>query len=137
MHRQKLPSNKLTCWVISGKHHLQLLGYVGLVCFPARFGQVLRIYTFPIGLGTGVEEWDATRQGGLTATCTHSRSILTLLKPKLSKIHLNDESGRNIELKCKDGPAVKMHVVGRTQAEEIDWMMIDSIDASKRPMEWG
>ncbi len=90
-----------------------------------------------LGLGTGVEEWDATRQGGLTATCTHPRSILTLLKPKLSKIHLNDESGRNIELKCKDGPAVKMHVVGRTQAEDIDWMMIDSIDASKRPMEWG
>jgi hypothetical protein len=90
-----------------------------------------------LGLGTGVDEWDSTRQGALIATTQHPRSILTLFQSKLSKIHLADESGRNIEIKCKDGPAVKMHVVGRPQAEEIDWMMIDSIHASKRPGDWG
>ena len=55
----------------------------------------------------------------------------------MSKVRLSDDSGRNIELKCKDGPKAKMHVVGKTSAEEVDWMMVDSIHASRRPKEWG
>jgi hypothetical protein len=90
-----------------------------------------------LGLGTGVEEWDGTRQGDLRVSVEHPRGILTLFRPSMSKVRLSDDSGRNIELKCKDGPNAKMHVVGKATAEEVDWMMIDSIHASRRPMEWG
>ena len=90
-----------------------------------------------LGLGTGVEEWDGTRQGDLRVHVDHPRGILTLFRPSMSKVRLSDDSGRNIELKCKNGPKAKMHVVGKTTAEEVDWMMIDSIHASRRPKEWG
>ena len=30
-----------------------------------------------------------------------------------------------------------MHVVGRTNSEDVDWMQIDGILASKKPAEWG
>tara|TARA_Y100000766_G_scaffold72414_1_gene60883 strand:- start:6107 stop:7024 length:918 start_codon:yes stop_codon:yes gene_type:complete len=90
-----------------------------------------------LGLGSGVEEWDDTRMGDLRASVDHPRSMLTLFRASSSKIHLVDDSGRNIELKCKDGPKAKMHVVGKTTAEEVDWMMIDSIHASRKPKEWG
>jgi len=54
-----------------------------------------------------------------------------------SQITLSDSGGRNIEIKCKDGPMLRMHVVGQTNSEDVDWMQIDGILASKKPAEWG
>jgi len=62
---------------------------------------------------------------------------LSIFKDMPSKITLSDSGGRNIEIKCKDGPVLRMHVVGQTNSEDVDWMQIDGILASKKPAEWG
>ncbi|MEC7167797.1 MAG: hypothetical protein VXW14_02280, partial [Candidatus Thermoplasmatota archaeon] len=90
-----------------------------------------------IGLGSGVEEWDVHREGELKATVNHPRGFFSIFKDTPSQITLNDSSGRYIDIKCKEGPMLKMHVVGRTNSEEVDWMQIDGIHASKKPQEWG
>ena len=90
-----------------------------------------------LGLGSGVEEWDVNRNGELTVTSKHPRSILSIFKETTSHIELHDSGGRHIEIKCKEGPKLKMHVVGRTNSEEVDWMHVDGILASKKPEEWG
>ena len=89
------------------------------------------------GLGSGVEEWDRSRERELRATSKHPRSFLSIFKDMPSQITLSDSGGRNIEIKCKDGPVLRMHVVGRTNSEDVDWMQIDGILASKKPAEWG
>ena len=90
-----------------------------------------------IGLGTGVEEWDVHRNGELKATVEHPRGFFSIFKDTTSQISLSDSGGRHIDIKCKEGPMLKMHVVGRTSSEEVDWMQIDGILASKKPAEWG
>ena len=90
-----------------------------------------------LGLGTGVEEWDVHRNGELTVTSDHPRGFFSIFKETVSQIQLNDSGGRHITIKCKDGPQLKMHVVGRTASEDVDWMHIDGILASKKPAEWG
>lgn len=90
-----------------------------------------------IGLGTGVEEWDVHRNGELKATVEHPRGFFSIFKDTTSQITLSDSGGRHIDIKCKEGPMLKMHVVGRTTSEEVDWMQIDGILASKKPAEWG
>ena len=89
------------------------------------------------GLGSGVEEWDVHRSGEMRATSEHPRGFFSIFKETTSQITLNDSAGRHIEIKCKEGPKLKMHVVGRTNSEEVDWMQIDGILASKKPAEWG
>ena len=90
-----------------------------------------------LGLGSGVEEWDVHRNGHLSVTSEHPRGFLSIFKQTFSKIELHDSSGRHIEIKCKEGPKLKMHVVGRPNSEEVDWMHVDGILASKKPAEWG
>ena len=90
-----------------------------------------------LGLGSGVEDWDNHRNGNLVVRSEHPRSIISIFKDVSSKVALNDSGGRHIEIKCKDGPKLKMHVVGRNNSEEVDWMHVDGILASKKPAEWG
>lgn len=90
-----------------------------------------------IGLGTGVEEWDVHRNGELKAKVIHPRGLFSIFKETTSQIALSDSEGRHIDIKCKEGPMLRMHVVGRTNSEDVDWMQIDGILASKKPAEWG
>jgi len=90
-----------------------------------------------IGLGSGVDEWDAHREGQLTAVSNHPRGLMSIFKSAPSQIKLHDNGGRHIEIKCKEGPKLKMHVVGKTASEDVDWMQIDGVHASKKPAEWG
>ena len=90
-----------------------------------------------IGLGSGVDEWDAHREGQLTVVSNHPRGLMSIFKSAPSRIELHDNGGRHIEIKCKEGPKLKMHVVGKTASEDVDWMQIDGVHASKKPAEWG
>jgi len=90
-----------------------------------------------LGLGSGIEEWDVHRDGELKASTNHPRGFFSIFKETVSQITLNDSGGRHIEIKCKEGPMLKMHVVGQTNSEEVDWMQVDGVLASKRPREWG